>query len=176
MVCTSPEVTNDIRTSAHMSLIQCYELKNNYRKALEHCDWVIDKSGNAVFASRCKIRRPILLFHQGKLTRDDLFNLANKENELYDRIAQIGRHSDLSILERITDEAPPDSKYFMEAQYWKLEYFEHFNIPERAKLQSQFILQNCKFDHVLGWVKRRQSKEKEIAEQRAKGDAVNRSP
>ncbi len=167
MICALPEAENPIRASAHVSLIQCYELKKDYAKALEHCDWVINNPEDQQFASRCKVRRPVLLFYQGKLTQDDLFDLAGKQNELYDRIAQLGRsckYDTVRIFDRIIREAPPDSKYVMEAHYWKLEYFNNFNMPERARLQGQYILQNCRHDHVLKWVRRRLAKEEEIKE------------
>lgn len=163
-VCALSEAGNQVRASAHIWLVQCYELKKDYEEALTHCDWVIENADNKEFSSRFKIQRPVLLFHQGKLTLDDLFASAKKENKLYDRIAQLGRFKDISILDRIIKEAPPNSKYAMEAQYWKLEYFDVCDMPERAKSQAEFILENCKYDYVLNWVRSRMAKEKEVTE------------
>lgn len=171
MICALPEAGNQIRASAHMSLIQCYELKKDYDKALAHCDWVIKNAEEKEWSRRCNEQRPVLLFHQGKLTEDDLFELAKKENELYDRIAQLGRFKDISIFDRIIKEAPPNSKYVMEAQYWKLEYFDAFEMPERAKSQAEFILENCKYDYVLNWVRERMAKEKEVKERTLRSKA-----
>jgi hypothetical protein len=151
------------RENAHISLIHCYEQRKDYDKAIAHCDWIINNSEHKVSSQMCNLRRQQLLFHQGKLSLDSLFELAKKENELYDWIAGLARLKDTCILDRIIREAPPDSKYVAEAQYWKFEYFESFQLPERAKSQSDFILQNCKNENVLTWIRNRSAKEKEIA-------------
>jgi hypothetical protein len=170
-VCAMPESGNQIRASAHMPLIQCYELKKDYDKALSHCDWIIDNSEEKDWSSRCRVRRSMLLFHQGKLNQDELFELAKKDNEYYDPIAQLGRFRDTTIFDRIIKEAPIGSKYIMEAQYWKLEYFDETDMPERAKSQAEFILQTCKDEDILKWVQKRSVREKEITDRISRNKA-----
>jgi len=54
--------------------------------------------------------------------------------------------------------------YELKKDYEKaLEYFNAFKMPDRAKAQAKFILQNCLYDYVLTWVRNRMTKQKEIA-------------
>ena len=59
----------------------------------------------------------------------------------------------------------------MEAQYWKLEYFDTHNLSERANSQAAFMLKNCKSDYVLKWVRERMAKAKETAERTSRSKA-----
>ncbi len=171
VLCAMPEAGNNIHSSAHLSLVHCYELKKDYDRALEHCDWVIKNSEVKEFPPRSKVRRPVLLFLQGKLTLNDLFELAKKEDGLYDEIEELGRFKDTTILDRIIKEASPNSEHVMETHYWKLEYFDFFDMPERAKSEFEFIIQNCKYDYVLNWAHSAMAKRQEIADRIARNKA-----
>lgn len=170
LLCTMPEAGNSIRSSAHISLVQCYELKKDYDRALNHCDWVIKYSEVKEFPPRNKVHRLVLLFLQGKMALNELFEMAKKEDGLYDEIAQLGRCNDLGILERIVNEAPPNSEYPMEAHYWKLEYFDSFGMSEQARAEFEFIIQNCKHEYILEWAQSAMAKSQEIAERTARNN------
>lgn len=172
----APAAGQDPSESAHTALIQCHELKKDYAKALEHCDWVIANAATEEMSRRRRTERPELLYLQGKLSADDFFALAKKDPELYDRIAQrLGRmKSDVSVFDRIIREAPEGSAYQAQAEYWKLEYFDSSQMPERARVQAQFILSHVKNEAVLNWVRQwvakdAAQKEKKPGERTASG-------
>ncbi|MDF3057490.1 MAG: hypothetical protein K0R17_1705 [Rariglobus sp.] len=163
----TPASGQETREIAHTALIQCCELKKDYAKALEHCDWVIENAATAEMSRRRQTERPELLYLQGRLTTDDFFALAKKDPAFYERIAQrLGRMGrDVGIFDRIIKEAPAGSRYAEEAEYWKLEYFDEARMRDRAGAQARFILGTCKDETVLNWTRRRMAKEAAVQKQ-----------
>lgn len=166
-ILAAPTAGQEPREHAHTALIQCYELKKDYAKALEHCDWVIANAATEEMSRRRRTERPELLYLQGKLSEDDFFALAKKDPELYDRIAQrLGRmqERDVAIFDRIIREAPAGSIYAAQAEYWKLQYFASAQMPERAQAQARFIMSHYENEAVLNWVRQWVAKEAAIKE------------
>jgi len=169
MLCKQSEAGHEIQEGAHTGLVQCYEKKQQFDQALLNIDWVIQNSTDKEMVRRRKEGRPELLYLQGKLSVDEFFQLAKQENGLYDRIiVRLGRFQNIDILDRVIQEAPPDSRYVMDAHYCKYEYYTDHNQIEKADEQADFILKNCTYEPVRQWIRKSQEKTRLLAERNLK--------